>query len=50
MNAQLNLIEKIEEIKIAEMPYRNAMGELLPWEKPKYTKQKRKIYYEQAKT
>ena len=31
-NDQLNLIEKIEEIKREETPYFNAMKEPLPWE------------------
>jgi len=29
---QLNLLDILEEIKIAKTPYRNELGELLPWE------------------
>lgn len=35
-NEQLDLLGKIEEVKKVETPYRNGLGELLPWEEPEY--------------
>lgn len=29
---QLDIFEKLEEIRTKEKPYRNGLGELLPWE------------------
>ncbi len=50
---QLSLLTILEEKEQVDMPYRNADGELLPWEEPEYLKelkykenfnQKEKIY------
>lgn len=35
---QLTLIDEIEQKKKETKPYRNGLGELLPWEEPEYLK------------
>lgn len=47
MNIQLNILEAIEQEVRSEKPYRNALGELLPWEKPDYLDMKaQEVQYE----
>jgi hypothetical protein len=38
---QLNVFEEIKREEEAKKPYRNAMGELLPWEEEEYEKNKK---------
>ena len=37
---QLTIFEEMKKQEEAEKPYRNGMGELLPWEEPKYINSK----------
>lgn len=39
---QIDIFEKLNEIKIEEKSYRNGLGQLLPWEEPEYLRKESK--------
>ena len=55
INKQLEILDQIRESEraaedeVADLPYRNALGYLLPWEEPKYIEEQKQLEQKRQK-